>query len=328
MQIIERINSMLEYGREYGIKCLLTVSLANLFPYRKGRKLSWHLLQYKHRVMTDYLYKNYYSRVFEKRLQTTIESQFQQCIWSAWLQGEDEAPEVIRLTLASIRKNAGGHRVIVLTNENIHDYIEVPTVILDKHRSGFIGNAHFADIVRMMILSKYGGLWLDATMLLHEPIDKSAFSRAFFSVGFNKIEPSRYVANNKWLVGVIGGSSNSPFLWVISEMLNAYWTEHNICIDYFVFDYLIAVLYEKDISFAHAVDTLPRMEFYTNSLRKIINTSIHDAQLNDFMCKGQIYYLSYRYDYLKQLEDGSETVYGYLYHSLLSNQDERNTISE
>ena len=323
MHIIEKINSMLDYGREYGIKCLLAVSLSNLFQYKKGRKLSWRLLQYKHKVMTDYLYKNYYSKVYEKRLQTTIESQFHQCIWSAWLQGENEAPDVIRLTLASIRKNAGTHRVIVLTNENIHDYIEVPAVILDKHRSGIIGNAHFADIVRMMILAKYGGLWLDATMLLHEPIDESAFSREFFSVGLNKIEPSRYVANNKWLVGVVGGSYNSPFLWAISQMLNEYWTEHNTCIDYFVFDYLIAVLYENNTSFACAVDTLPRMEFYTNSLRKIINTSVHDAQLNDLMCKGQMYYLSYRYDYLKQLEDGNETVYGYLYRSLLSDQDER-----
>lgn len=242
---------------------------------------------------------------------------YKEYIWTAWLQGEEKAPEVIRLSLASIRRNSNGHRVVVLSDKNIENYIELPETIINKYNEGIISNAHYTDIIRMMILKEYGGVWLDATMYLHEPIDERAFRDSFFSFGFQNNNKTRFVSEYRWIVGIIGGQLNSFFLSRISEMLTNYWLDHNLCIDYFVFDYLIAVLYESNRDFADQVDSLPRMKFNTNKLRDIIDSPYSKELLDTFMVHNQVYYLTYKRDYQRVNEQKQQTVYGFLCSQLL-----------
>ena len=308
----------LDYIKEYGIICFLFSLLSLLFPLSsKGARWRWWIQQHKHKVIIQYLTNHYYSYITKEGQNEKGTGRNQECIWTAWLQGEDNAPEVIKLTLASIRKNSNKHRVIVLTNENINQYIEIPELIKQKHDAGIIGNAHFADVVRMMILAKYGGIWLDATAFLHEPIEENAFSSSFYSVGF-KAGETRFVSGHKWLIGVIGGYKNSEYLTSISNMLLSYWKDHSIPIDYFVFDYLITILYRNDSSFRHKIDELPRMEYFTSKLRKTINEPYNEDELAQLLAKQQIYILSYKYKYIKTTSKGEKTYYGKLCEELLS----------
>ena len=317
MKLIDHIGHYVGYCKEYGFMCSLAVTLSNIFPYSKGKGISWRFLQYKHKVLLKYLSKYYYNASKDIATPSVTETSYKDCIWTAWLQGEENAPEVIQLTLKSIRKNANGHQVIVLTNDNINSYIEIPRAIKEKHNAGSMGHAHFSDVVRMMILAKYGGLWLDATMFLNRAVDPHAFLLPFYSIGYNNMEPSRFVSNNKWVVGVMGGKQNSEYLIRISEMLNEYWTQHTTIIDYFVFDYLIAVMYQKDPIFAGIVNDLPQMDTHTTSLKKIINSKYKDNEIKELFDKGSYFYLSYKYDYKKGLPDDQETVYGHLWRSLM-----------
>ena len=201
----------------------------------------------------------------------------------------------------------------------ISDYINIPESIKRKYESGNIGNAHFSDIIRMMILAKYGGIWLDATIFLHGPIDENAFSQLFYSLGFQS-EKGKYVSEHKWLVGVIGGCKDSKFLANISVSLNNYWIRHSVPIDYFVFDYIIAALYYHNSDFHSLVDSLPRMEFFTGELRKIINKEYSENDLNRLLKNNQIYTLTYRQGYRKYTLDGKLTNYGYLTQKYLGNE--------
>lgn len=328
--MIKSIRHLFEYYKEYGIKCTFAYYLCILFPYSGNKEKSWkqRLLKYKYKTITNYLYKYYSQDIETVQEPAACENDCANGnnIWTAWLQGEENAPEVIRITLASMRENANGHPVVVITYDNVDQYIDVPQIIKNKHKSGEMGHAHYADVIRMMILAKYGGLWLDATTLLHEPIPEEAFQLPFYSLGC-KASGEKYISRNKWLVRVIGGNKGSIYLTAISRMLTNYWEEHNAAIDYFVFDYLIYILYQNDHSFHLIIDNLHQMDHYTNVLRKIINEPFDENTLKKLYVKKQIYTLTYRGNYYKQTPEGSMTFYGYLCNHFLGEKPEGEVIA-
>ena len=317
MMIADKMKYCHLYRKEYGFKCLCLFVMCAVFPYSRFRSgFSWWLLQQKHKAVLSYLESHYYQANGSGNPEKTHCVQAD-TIWTAWLQGEENAPEVIRMTLAFMKKNAGGHKIIVLSDDTISRYIDIPAEIKEKHKQKIIGNAHYADIVRMMVLKKYGGFWLDATTFVHEPLNEMAFSQPFFSYGTRKCR-TPFVSANRWIVGMIGGCKNSLFLARISDMLNAYWREHTIPIDYFVFDYLIEVLYRNDRSFARLVDSLPRMDFRTTYIHEFINEPYDEEKTGSLMKKDQLYFLSYKKTYQKKSANGTETLYGHLYQSAYS----------
>lgn len=314
-----KLLSLFKYLKEYGIKCTAIEIISRLFPYSKGSSsFRWNLLQIKHKTIMAYLYKHYYKAISNKHLHNEEKTNpYPQRIWTAWLQGEENAPEVIQLTISSIRKNAGGHIVVVLTNNNIDDYVQIPQKIKKKHDDGIIGHAHYVDVIRMLILARYGGIWLDATTFLHKPIEEDAFDSQFYSIGFNTKRLNKYVSDYKWIVGHIGGCKDSKYLGQISTMLVSYWEEHSIPIDYFVFDYLIAVLYKNDFSFQSVVDDLKRQKRFTNGLALIVDEAYNEEKLRDLFSNNDLYILSYRKMHQIQNQDGLITNYGYLYNEYL-----------
>ncbi len=314
---MRKLSRLYRFYQEYGYRCFAARLFSELFPYTKQKSaVRNRILQHKFDVYIGYLSKYYQEWRTDAGEQDADDAQCSGHIWTAWLQGENNAPEVIRLNLASVRKNAGGHPVVVISNDNVDQYVSIPQTIKEKYRAGILGQAHYADVVRMLLLAKYGGLWLDASVFLYHPIDEHIFISPFYSVGF-QADKGPYVSDHKWLVGVIGGGKNSRYVTAISRMLSMYWEEHDVPLDYFVFDYLIAVLYRNDLSFRAIVDQLPRMRFFTNSLKTIINEPYDQDAINGKIPDGQICCLSYRDRYQKITEEGQMTNYGFLCHELL-----------
>ena len=55
-------------------------------------------------------------------------------IWFCWMQGEENMPEIPRRCLASLRKHAKDHEVIVLTIENYRKYVSLPDHIIQLNQ--------------------------------------------------------------------------------------------------------------------------------------------------------------------------------------------------
>ena len=312
-----KLNRLYQFFKEYGFRCFFSKLLSEMLPYKdKKSKVRNIILHHQFTVYLQYLSRYFNSVDHESKIRANTESEYKEHIWTAWLQGEDNAPDIIRMNLASIKRHANGHPVVVITDQNVDDYLDVPHTIRTKYKTGIIRPAHYTDIIRMMLLEKYGGLWLDASVFLYHPVDETAFLSSFYSVGFQS-RNSKYVSGYKWLVAVLGGTANSIYLSTISKMLSSYWTEHSIPIDYFVFDYLIAVLYQNNDSFRSIVDQLPRMPFFTNAIKKIINEPYSQKELDTVLLDNQIYCLSYRDQYQEYTQEGQLTNFGYLYNNIL-----------
>ena len=89
--------------------------------------------------------------------------------WSCWWQGENEAPDIVKACWGSQRRNLPDSvEHVIITRDNYSNYIQLPNYILEKVENGYITLITLSDIVRASLLYKYGGFWLDSTLLINE----------------------------------------------------------------------------------------------------------------------------------------------------------------
>lgn len=162
-------------------------------------------------------------------------------IWICWLQGLDEAPELVKACVASVKKNMPDKEVIILNKENISQYIQLPEHIIKKVEKGCIPLAHFSDILRVALLCKYGGGWLDSTVLCTSNNVPNYISNAnlfvYQQVDLVRQDNASIVLSN-WL---IFAESNHPILLLTLKLLYQYWRDNNHITQYFFFHILFTL---------------------------------------------------------------------------------------
>ena len=85
-------------------------------------------------------------------------------IWTYW---DGPNNELVEKCIASWKKTNPNYEIIILNNENLQNYIQ-DDVLSFK----FADNpARTADFIRLAVLEKYGGIWIDATTILTQPLD-------------------------------------------------------------------------------------------------------------------------------------------------------------
>lgn len=171
-------------------------------------------------------------------------------IWVLWWQGEEQAPQVVKACIASIRKHAGSRRIIVITRDNVRKYAQLPDYIYTKLNAGNITLTHFSDILRFNLLRHHGGLWMDATLFVTKPLDPSRYFGSFFTCSGYPDPSYFFVTKGQWTGFFIGGSPNEPLFSFMDDFFQLYWQENDNLIDYFLIDYAL------DYARAHHIGSL------------------------------------------------------------------------
>lgn len=89
-------------------------------------------------------------------------------IWFLWLQGIEDAPIVVRSCLASWRERNPDWEIRVLNKDVIERYVKLEDS-LGQDRTDITVQA-MSDIIRINLLNKYGGVWVDATCFCCRPL--------------------------------------------------------------------------------------------------------------------------------------------------------------
>ncbi len=146
-------------------------------------------------------------------------------IWTCWFQGVDNAPEIILKCLNSIKKY---HKedVIILTDDNIPTYLDIPDYITRKRKNGIISNTHYSDIVRYMIIEKYGGVWLDGTTWLFDIVPNYIRNADLFLF--------RVSGASIASMGVIAAKPYNEIISRAKRIILKYWEKENKLISYTV----------------------------------------------------------------------------------------------
>ena len=64
--------------------------------------------------------------------------------------------------------------VVRLDKSNLHKFIDLNEIV-PNYEQKQISEASLSDMIRLLLLKKYGGLWVDATMFCNEPLSNWFF---------------------------------------------------------------------------------------------------------------------------------------------------------
>lgn len=188
-------------------------------------------------------YKKECEQFVEKRKYQNIENKLSNKVWICWLQGVDKAPYIVQKCIKSLEENLKDRDIVILTEDNYKEYVEFPEFIKDKINKGIITRTHFSDLLRIELLTKYGGTWIDATVYCSsDNIPDYYFNSNLFM--YQILKPGRnghaaYIST--WFMN---STSNNNILELTKELLYLYWKNHSHMIDYFLLHQFICIAAE------------------------------------------------------------------------------------
>ncbi len=163
-------------------------------------------------------------------------------IWFCWFQGLENAPEIVKKAYESIKKHNSEYEIRVITENNISQYVDIPDYIYEKKRNGIMMTAHFADILRLCLLEKYGGTWIDSTCIMSSHIPQDIENSKIFM--FKNYKPASDALMSNIAVWFISSTKGNPVMTIAKEVLLAYWKKYNFICDYFFTSYVMEMIYD------------------------------------------------------------------------------------
>lgn len=186
----------------------------------------------------------------------TNEKQF-----SIWFQGEKNAPKIVKICFESQRRFSP-LEVVVLDETTLFEWITLPDYIMEKWRKGKIIPAHFADICRVELLYRYGGIWMDATDLMVSPMPDWIMESDFFIylAGENVNWSYSFVQNC-----FFRSKKGNPLIKMWRDAILEYWRNERRAVDYFFHQILFKVM----------VDNNPIARKYFEEMPKVVQDPTH-----------------------------------------------------
>lgn len=180
-------------------------------------------------------------------------------VFTLWLQGEENAPVLIRNCFGRMRKYCSDCDLVVLDQDSLVEYTDIPDYIWKKYRAGKIGMAHFSDICRLDLLYRYGGYWLDSTCFLTGTIPAFIRDSDFFA----------YMAGDrvKWNYGYIQNCflhawKGSYLMAVWRRILFEYWKWEDSTVDYLQHHLMFKTIIEEIPEAAADFARMPKADQY------------------------------------------------------------------
>lgn len=275
------------YIREFGIKLFFIKVLIKIF--KNNCKIKDRLINQKDTIILKKLYKenSNYIKKYDKLNKLNI---YGKNVWILWWQGEENAPIIVKNCIQSVRKYT--NNLIVITKDNYNSYVNIDNNIISKFKKGIITIQNLSDIIRMNLLSNYGGYWVDATIYLTDNVFDSIMDWSFFSPKSNH-SLCKNISNGKWCGFFIGGYDVILYRFM-RDCFNNYWKKHNIIIDYFLIDYLIELAYRNINSIRNNINLnqINNQEIY--SLNSIKNEKYNYNIIKKITSINKIHKLTYK----------------------------------
>lgn len=163
-------------------------------------------------------------------------------IWIYWHQGIHNAPELVKKCIYSWQFWQPTYKIHILDKNSVKEYIRIEGLI-PKSRIDKMTLASRSDVLRIHLLDKYGGIWVDATVMCLKPLEEwiqpYLSSSGFFA--FHQPGPDRMVSS--WfLVSKSGGHITKQWASEVRD----FWSGWKFRRKYYWFHYLFNALYESD----------------------------------------------------------------------------------
>ena len=164
-------------------------------------------------------------------------------IWIYWDKGWEKAPIICKECLESWKKHNKNWDINELDDKNISKYI-TPLNIQNIQKK--------SDNYRLQLLKKYGGIWVDATVMCMKPLDNWLPSNnSFFAFSFIPSYKDKLISN--WFL------YSEKDGYVVSKLLDNFNYNDK---DYFSFHHLFTKLVDNDKMFMNIWNNMKKISVW------------------------------------------------------------------
>lgn len=185
----------------------------------------------------------------------TPKQQQETTIWLYW-NDISNMPRMVECCIEQIKKNSNGRKVVVVTEDTVSKYLELDDVIWKKYHAGKISRTHFCDIVRIALLYNYGGVWMDCTILLTQPLPDYVTTLPFYTNHLREIDNNN-IGGGRWSTFFLACHKGNLMMKATLEVFVEYWKKYDLIVDYVWMDYIFYLLYNNIPSIKEMVDAVP-----------------------------------------------------------------------
>lgn len=230
-------------------------------------------------------------------------------------------PPIVINCYKSIKQFSNNHPVILIDENNLKDYISAFSVVYNKYKRGLISVACFSDYLRINLLKKYGGIWMDATLFCTDNISEQFFAYPIFSgIKYTVKKQYRLISDFRWTGFFLGTNRiNSLLFSFLLDIYESYFNKFNTAIEYLLLDYCIYIAYTSfPIIRKYFDDVLPN-----NPHTREFNDNLMDKPFSkDLLLKitedTSVFKLSHRRNW-KTENNGEKTFYYYFLNNQILN---------
>lgn len=175
-------------------------------------------------------------------------------IWCLWLQGWQNAPDLVKACRASWQRLNPGWTIHYLTRENFAQHLEL-TPALQSVIAKNLPMEALSNVIRAELLKRHGGVWVDATAYCLRSLDgwiHAAAAGGFFA--YDRPGPDRMLAT--WFLAAEPGSRIVD-IWL--RRAYAYWRDRAERHTYFWFHGLFREAYASDEELRALWDATPKI---------------------------------------------------------------------
>ena len=192
-------------------------------------------------------------------------------VWMCWFQGlnDNSLPELNQKCISAWQSNSD-FDVHVLTNENIHNYVpeyfEITDRYLDLSKGSARCHAHNADLLRLLLLSKYGGTWVDSSVYPSLPFKNfyktilptdnpdCFFSYRYPTRRFSKREGDREIS--VWFLSSLFPKNYLIESWK-NKLVHRFFNQKKW--KYFEMDQILCEIYDSDSKIRKIINSMPQI---------------------------------------------------------------------
>jgi hypothetical protein len=191
---------------------------------------------------------------------------FPRQLWMYWHQGWNNAPPLVQKCAESWLKRNPSWKVHYSTAESLHEFVTIPEFYFKRLS---LPLPALSDVIRIHLLSKYGGVWADASTWSVQPLDQwlpqALMSSGFFAYALPA--PDRPIST--WLIAAFPAH---PIVERLKAAVDNLWaqvaagsiilnvTEDPNSPDYFWFHRIFAKLLETDEVMADLWQKTPQIK--------------------------------------------------------------------
>lgn len=296
----------------FGLKIALISYWDSLFPPEKKPKYISAIEAYVDNYLNELIKK--YKKETYKPFDHMI-TEFEKIpVWCCWWQGIDHMPELVAMCNKRLQdvlpEKAQLH---IITEKNYQEYIQLPSYIMEKVNSKKMSITALSDIIRVLLLSKYGGFWIDSTVFVSGEFPEEFITSNYYSQ--KMYDPKKWVheaCKGRWCGFMMAGSKDNIIFRFIRDAYLQWWKDHDDVIDYVILDYFLLAAYKNIDVIKEMIDNVPDNNIDVFEMYKVLHLPYSDELWGKLTEKTCMHKLTYKIDLVKETEKQEPTLYAYL----------------